>query len=92
MFEQLNDVREMADLDQDTFNLIRKVLFGADSEGQGGMPLVDSTTAGVLLEVAKDLLYQSYVRKGRMQQAMMVRRYFATEGASKVTPLTKASS
>jgi hypothetical protein len=92
MFDQLNDVREMAELDQDTFNLIRKVLFSSDAEGQANMPLLDATVAGVLLEVTKDLLYQSYVRKGRLQQAMMVRRYFATETAANVTPLTKASS
>jgi len=27
----------------------------------------------------KDLLYEAYVRKGRLQQAMMVRRYFTDE-------------
>jgi hypothetical protein len=92
LFDQLNDVREMAELDQDTFNTIRKVLFGSDAEPQSSMPPTDATTAGVLLETMKDLLYQSYVRKGRLQQAMMVRRYFAGENADKVTPLNKASS
>jgi hypothetical protein len=29
--------------------------------------------------VMKDLLYQTYVRKGRLQQAMMVRRFFSEE-------------
>ena len=92
MFDQLNDVREMAELDQDTFNLVRKVLFGTDSEPQSSMPTLDSTTAGVLLEAMKDLLYQSYVRKGRLQQAMMVRRYFAGENSAKVTPLSQAAT
>lgn len=92
MFDQLNDVREMAELDQDTFNLVRKVLFGSDSEPQSSMPTLDSTTAGVLLEAMKDLLYQSYVRKGRLQQAMMVRRYFAGENSAKVTPLSQAAT
>lgn len=87
MFDQLNDVREMAELDQDTFNVIRKVLFGTDAEPRPNMPPVDAYVAGVLLEVMKDLLYQSYVRKGRLQQAMTVRRYFAAEQESKVTPL-----
>jgi hypothetical protein len=91
MFDQLNDVREMAELDQETFNVIRKVIFGNDAEPQGGMPLIDATIAGVLLEAMKDLLYQSYVRKGKLQHAMMVRRYFATEAAN-VTPLTQAGA
>lgn len=91
MFDQLVDVREMAELDQDTFNIARKVLFGTDAEPRPNMPVIDATQAGVLLEVVKDLLYQSYVRKGRLQQAMMVRRHSAEDSLTNVTPLTKAS-
>jgi hypothetical protein len=88
MFDQLNDVREMAELDQETFNVVRKILFGTDAEPRPNMPVLEATVAGVVLEVVKDLLYQSYVRRGRLQQAMMVRRYFADESAaSKVTPI-----
>ena len=88
MFDQLNDVREMAELDQETFNIVRKILFGTDSEPRPNMPVLEATTAGVVLEVVKDLLYQSYVRRGRLQQAMMVRRYFADESAAgKVTTI-----
>jgi hypothetical protein len=89
MFDELNDVREMAELDQDTFNVVRKVLFGTDGEPRPNIPMLDAYAAGVLLEVMKDLLYQSYVRKGRLQQAMMVRRYFV-EDDGKVTSITAA--
>jgi hypothetical protein len=92
MFDQLVEVREMAELDQDTFNIVRKVLFATDAEPRPNMPVLDATTAGVLIEVVKDLLYQSYVRKGRLQQAMTMRRYFAEESRTKVTPLNKATS
>ena len=47
------------------------------SPAAADLPAVDAFQAGVLLEVMKDLLYQAYVRRGRLQQAMMVRRYFA---------------
>jgi hypothetical protein len=90
MFDELNDVREMAELDQDTFNVVRKVLFGTDAEPRPGIPALDAYSASVLLEVMKDLLYQSYVRKGRLQQAMMVRRYFVDDDAGKVTSITAA--
>lgn len=89
MFDGLNDVREMAELDQETFNAVRKVLFGTDSEPRPNFPTLDAQTAGVLLEVVKDLLYQAYVRRGRLQQAMMVRRYF-NEDDGKVTPIATA--
>jgi len=89
MFDQLNDSREMAELDQETFNLLRRVLFATDSAGgRNSMPPLDANSAGILLEVLKDLLYQSYVRRGRLQQAMMMRRRFTTDDtAAKVTLL-----
>jgi len=91
MFDQLNDSREMAELDQETFNILRKVLFGNDSAAsRSSMPTLDATTAGVLLEVLKDLLYQCYVRRGRLQQAMMMRRRYALDDTlTKVTQLGK---
>jgi hypothetical protein len=92
MFDQLNDLRDMAELDQEVFNLVRKVLFGNDAEPRPNMPPIDVTAAGVLLEVTKDLLYQTYVRKGRLQQALTVRRYFADEHLANVTPLNKAGA
>jgi hypothetical protein len=89
MFDQLNDSREMAELDQETFNLLRRVLFATDSNGgRNTMPPLDANSAGILLEVLKDLLYQCYVRRGRLQQAMMMRRRFTTDdSAAKVTLL-----
>jgi hypothetical protein len=92
MFDQLVEVREMAELDQETFNIVRKVLFATDAEPRPNMPMLDATTAGVLVEVLKDLLYQGYVRRGRLHQAMTMRRYFAEESRAKVTPLSKATS
>jgi len=92
MFDQLVEVRDMAELDQETFNVVRKVLFATDAEPRPNMPQLDATTAGVLNEVVKDLLYQSYVRKGRLQQAMTMRRYFAEEKRATVTPLNKVNS
>ena len=65
------------------------MLFDFDEPGRGNLPAIDAIQAGVLLEVLKDLLYQAYVRRGRLQQAMMVRRYFA-EDSSNVTPLPGA--
>jgi hypothetical protein len=79
LFDQLNDVRMMADLDSPTFIEVKRVIFGTDADPHPSLPTVDDQLAGVLLEVIKDLLYQMYVRKGRLQQAMMMRRFFADE-------------
>ena len=92
LFDQLNDVRELADLDAETFNVMRKVLFATDAEPRPNLPTLDAFQAGVLLEVMKDLLYESYVRRGQLQQAMMMRRHALEDTHSKITPLNKASN
>jgi hypothetical protein len=92
LYDQLNEVRRMAEIEDKTFAAVKQVIFGRDADPQPGLPNFGSYEAGVLLEVMKDLLYQAYVRRGRLQQAMMVRRYFAEESGNKVTPLDKARS
>jgi hypothetical protein len=81
LFDSLSDVREMAEIDEDTFAVVMRIIFASDSEPLLDLPNVDSYQAAVLLEVMKDFLYQAYVRKGRLQQAMKVRRFFAQEAS-----------
>jgi hypothetical protein len=81
LFDELSDLREMAEIDPATFALIKRVIFGSDSDPAPALPVIDDEQAGLLLEVMKDLLYQGYVRKGRLQQAMVIRRFFSEEAA-----------
>ncbi|MFZ8885969.1 MAG: hypothetical protein ACO3IZ_05580 [Steroidobacteraceae bacterium] len=93
LYDQVAAVRRMADIDDLTFNLVRQVIFGSDQEPRSGLPVLDDYQAGVLLEIMKDLLYQAYVRRGRLQQALMVRRQYREEpDSAKVTPLDRARS
>lgn len=93
LFDELNHVRAMTDLDSDTFLKVRGMIFGTESDTRPDPPLLDSYEAAVGLEIMKDMLYEAYVRKGRLQQAMMVRRYFADETArNKVLSIVNASS
>jgi len=87
LFDQLNDVRDMAEIDAETFAALRRVIFGGEGDPRPNPPLLDGYQAGVLLEVMKDLLHQAYVRKGRLQQAMTVRRFFAEESENRIRPL-----
>lgn len=92
IFNQLGEIRDMAELDADTFNLLKKILFDNDTDSYPSLAALDAEQAGILLEVMKDVLYQAYIRRGKLQQAMMVRRFFAEESLHKVTPFAKASS
>jgi hypothetical protein len=77
VFDELNNVRDMAEIDSVLFTPIKRVLFGTDADPAPSLPLIDEDQAGLLLEVIKDLLYQCYERKARLQQALVARHVFA---------------
>jgi hypothetical protein len=92
LYDELNNARAMAELDAESFTRIKSVVFGSDSDPRPNPPLLEGYAAAMLLEIMKDLLYEAYVRKGKLQQAMMVRRYFVEEKASNTTPSPSAAS
>ncbi len=79
LFDTLQEIRNLAELDDDTFATLRAVLFGSDSDPWPHQPTLDAERAGILLEVMRDLLYQTFVRKARLLQAMTFRRYVAPQ-------------
>ena len=91
IFEQVREAREMAEIDMDTFGIIKKVLFSNDADPAPQWPEIGTSEAGVLLELTKDMLYEAYVRKGKLQQAMMVRKFFAEETLDKITPIGRVA-
>jgi hypothetical protein len=76
VFDQVAEVRTLAGLDDATFAAIRGVLFEGDPGTTPPVPLT-RLQAAVLVETMKDLLYQSYVRRAKLQQALRMRRFFA---------------
>ena len=91
LYDEIAEAREMAEVDNETYAVVRKVLFGTDSDPPPSLPEIGAHEASVTLELMKDLLYQVYVRKGKLQQAMMVRRYFAEETLDRITPIGRAA-
>jgi hypothetical protein len=87
VFDELNNVRELANIASEPFNKLRTILFGTETDPRPNMPMLDSYEAGIALEVIKDLLYEAYVRKGKLQQALMVRRFFQEETANHLSSL-----
>ena len=74
LFDTLQEIRALAELDDDIFGDVRGVLFGSDSDPWPNQPQLDQESAGILLEVMRDLLYQTFVRKARLVQAVSLRR------------------
>jgi len=90
LFDELTAVRELADIGAEILAKTKSVLFGAELDAQATLPLLNGYEAGIMLEVVKDLLYEAYVRKGKLQQAIMVRRFFLDETGTHVGPIEPA--
>jgi len=75
LFDTLQEIRSLAELDEEDFGALRSVLFGSDSDPWPHQPHLNFERAGILLEAMRDLLYQTFVRKARLMQAMTFRRY-----------------
>ena len=91
LFDELNDVRQLADIAPETFVKLKSILFGSETDPKPNLPLLDSYEAGIVLEVVKDLMYEAFVRKGKLQQAISVRRFFLDETATNITALVTAN-
>ncbi|MEE4162377.1 MAG: hypothetical protein V2I25_07685, partial [Woeseiaceae bacterium] len=60
-----------------TFLPIKSILFESGDEDE--LPLLNRVQAGMLLEVMKDMLYQLFVRRGKLTRAIKVRQFFVQE-------------
>jgi len=80
IFDQVAEARALANIDEATFTVLRRALFESDARGPTQLTRAQ---ASILLEVLKDLLYQTYVRRAKLQQALRLRQFPAD------TPLTQ---
>jgi len=83
-FDVVMEAQHIAEIDDDSFEPIKKVLFAAGTEDE--LPLLNRAQAGVLLEVMKDMFYQSFVRRGKLTRAIKVRRFFVQEAGNGTLP------
>ena len=79
MSEQLAEGLRLADVQGSLAADIRRVIFGNDADPYPNIPYADASTAGALVELMKDLLYQTYVRPRRLRQSLQIRRFFSEE-------------
>jgi len=82
-FDEVMSAQDIAEIDDDSFDPIKRVLF---ETGDETLPLLNRAQAGVLLEVMKDMLYQCFVRRGKLTRAIKVRRFFVQESAAALRP------
>lgn len=83
-FDEVMVAQDIAEIDDDSFAPIKKVLFETTEEED--LPILNRAQAGVLLEVLKDMFYQCFVRRGKLTRAIKVRRFFVQDGNGGLRP------
>ncbi len=81
-YEEVLAAQDIAGIEDDSFAPIKAILFGIGQ--QEDLPTLNRAQAGILLEVLKDMFYQCFVRHGKLTRAIKVRRFFVSEGSSKL--------
>lgn len=81
VLNQLQDLKNMAEIDDDTFGLLKQIIIEGHDGAHPHLPKLNQNRAAVLLELMKDVLYQLYVRKGKLQEAMSLRKQAIDGGA-----------
>ena len=76
-YDEVMMAQDIAGIDDQHFLPAKRVLF--DVQDEEALPLLNRAQAGVLLEVMKDMLYQCFVRRGKLTRAIKVRRFFVQE-------------
>ncbi len=83
VFNQVEELRDMLEMDPRVFDAISETLFD-NKRSLHSNTVFGKTEAAVLLEAMKDLLYQIYVRKARLQRAFSMRQFFADQNATPI--------
>jgi hypothetical protein len=79
-FEEVMIAQGISGIDDDSFAPIKAILF--ETSDDEGIPLLSRGQAGILLEVLKDMFYQCFVRRGKLNRALKVRRFFVQESSN----------
>ena len=76
---QLNDLKSMGVIDDEDFEQLKQIILTGHDGAHPHLPKLSRERADVLLEFMKDVLYQLFVRKAKIQEAAKLRQ----EAASK---------
>ncbi len=78
-YEQVNEIQKLANIEADDFDIVRRIIFEMELAKTTDVPKITHMQAVILLETMKDMLHQVYVRGGKLQKALQLRRYFAEQ-------------
>lgn len=81
---QIKDMKSMSDdIDDETFEILQQIILDGHDGAHPHLPELSPDRAEILLELMKDVMYQLYVRKGKMNQAAALRKQKIEEEKNK---------
>jgi hypothetical protein len=83
LYDLFRDAAAVSDIDAQTNAALEALLFGTAQQE----PVLEASDCAALIEIAKDMFYQRYVRTAKLRAAVRMRRYFAGEVTQKITPI-----
>ncbi len=79
IFDQVEEITELANVDDRVYRQIRNILFDTDSASLHLADELSRETTAVLLETMKEILQQAYIRRAVLKKKLRMRRFFATQ-------------
>jgi hypothetical protein len=74
ILNQLKELKEIAQIDDEAFVILKQIVIDGHDGTHPHLPKLNPQRAGLLLELMKDVLYQLYVRKGKLKESMELRQ------------------
>jgi len=71
---QLKEIKETASLDDETYEMLEQITISGHDGAHPHLPKLSPARAKVLLELMKDVLYQLFVRKAKIQESVILRK------------------
>ncbi len=80
VLKQLEDLREMAQIDEETFLALKQIVIDGHDGAHPHLPTLSPQRSEILLELIKDVIYQLFVRKAKLEKAANLRKQQITGG------------
>lgn len=72
--EQIKEMKELVDIDDETYDILKQVIIDGHDGAHPHLPILSPERASTLLELMKDVMYQLFVRKGKVNKSAELRK------------------
>lgn len=72
--KQINELKKMEEIDDETFNIFEQLVISGHDGAHPHLPPLSPDRALILLELMKDVIFQLFVRKAKIQESIELRK------------------